>query len=163
AGDRDAALIADHNDWALARARGYKLAIGRDARPDGVSLSYVRLPTGFAELGDGDVLGIYPQSGRVRVLYRRSSSHNFFLVTERCNNYGLMCSQPPKKVNDGWLIDEIADTLPLVDPATPALTFTGGEPLTEWRRFIGLLELARDLLPGTAVHVLTNGRAFSSP
>ena len=126
-------------------------------------MSYVRLPAAFAELGEGDVLGIHPQSGRVRVLYRRSSRHNFFLVTERCNNYCLMCSQPPKKVDDGWLIDEIAETLPLVDPATPALTFTGGEPLTEWRRFIGLLELARDLLPDTAVHVLTNGRAFSSP
>jgi His-Xaa-Ser system radical SAM maturase HxsC len=74
-----------------------------------------------------------------------------------------MCSQPPKKVDDGWLIDEIADTLPLIDPATPALTFTGGEPLTEWRRFIDLLELTRDLLPNTGIHVLTNGRAFSSP
>lgn len=163
ADDRDAALIADHNDWKLALARGYKLAISRDARPDGVALSYVRVPAAFADLGDGDVLGIHPQSGRVRVLYRRSSRHNFFLVTERCNNYCLMCSQPPRKVDDGWLIDEIAESLPLVDPATPALTFTGGEPLTEWRRFIGLLELARELLPDTAVHVLTNGRAFSSP
>jgi len=163
ADDRDAALIADQNDWELAHARGYKLAITRDARPGGVSSSYVRLPAAFAELGEGDVLGIHPQSGRVRVLYRRSSRHNFFLVTERCNNYCLMCSQPPKKVHDGWLMDEIADTLPLVDPTTPALTFTGGEPLTEWRRFIGLLDLTRDLLPDTAVHVLTNGRAFASP
>jgi His-Xaa-Ser system radical SAM maturase HxsC len=161
--DRDAALIAEDNDWALAHAHGYRLAIGRDVRPDPIPLNYLRLPVGFAELGEGDVLGIYPQSGRMRVLYRRSSRHNFFLVTERCNNYCLMCSQPPKKVDDGWLIDEIAQALPLVDPATPALTFTGGEPLTEWRRFIGLLDLARDQLPDTAVHVLTNGRAFSSP
>ncbi|OBB00979.1 His-Xaa-Ser system radical SAM maturase HxsC [Mycolicibacterium fortuitum] len=161
--DRDAALIADDNDWALAYAHGYRLAIGRDARPDGIPLSHVQLPAGFAALGDGDVLGISPQSGRVRLLYRRSSRHNFFLVTERCNNYCLMCSQPPKKVDDGWLLDEIAQTLPLVHPATPALTFTGGEPLTEWRRFIGLLDLARDHLPDTAIHVLTNGRAFSSP
>jgi His-Xaa-Ser system radical SAM maturase HxsC len=161
--DRDAALIAGPNDWELARAHGYTLAIGREARPDGVALSYVRVPATFAELGEGDVLSVHPHSGRVRLLYRRSSRHNFFLVTERCNNYCLMCSQPPKKVDDGWLIDEIADTLPLIDPATPALTFTGGEPLTEWRRFIGLLELTRDLLPETAIHVLTNGRAFSSP
>lgn len=161
--DRDAALIADDNDWSLAHAHGYRLAIGRDARPDGIPLSHVQLPAGFAALGEGDVLGISPQSGRVRLLYRRSSRHNFFLVTERCNNYCLMCSQPPKKVDDGWLLDEIAQTLPLVDPATPALTFTGGEPLTEWRRFIGLLDLARDQLPDTAIHVLTNGRAFSSP
>ncbi|MFE3754516.1 His-Xaa-Ser system radical SAM maturase HxsC [Nocardia tengchongensis] len=161
--DHDAALIADDNDWALAQAHGYRIAVGRDARPDGTSIGYVRLPTGFAELGEGDVLSVYPRSGRMRLLYRRSSRHNFFLVTERCNNYCLMCSQPPKKIEDGWLIDEIAQALPLVDRATPGLTYTGGEPLTEWRRFIGLLEMSRDLLPDTAVHVLTNGRAFTSP
>jgi len=163
AGDRDAALIAHQDDWELAVAQGYTLAICRDERPAHASLSYVRLPAQFAELGEGDVLRVQPETGRVRVLYRRSSRHNFFLVTERCNNYCLMCSQPPKSVDDGWLMDEIADTLPLVDPTTPSLTFTGGEPLTEWRRFIGLLDLARDLLPDTAVHVLTNGRAFASP
>jgi His-Xaa-Ser system radical SAM maturase HxsC len=163
AGDRDAALIAHHDDWELAHARGYKLAIGRDERPAQASLSYISLPAEFAELGYGDVLRIQPQAGRVRVLYRRSSKHNFFLVTERCNNYCLMCSQPPKSVDDGWLMDEIEDTLPLIDPTTPSLTFTGGEPLTEWRRFIRLLGLTRDLLPDTAVHVLTNGRAFASP
>jgi His-Xaa-Ser system radical SAM maturase HxsC len=162
-GDRDAALIAQQDDWELAVAQGYTLAISRDVRPGPASLSYVRLPAGFAELGEGDVLRIQPETGRVRVLYRRSSRHNFFLVTERCNNYCLMCSQPPKSADDAWLMDEIADTLPLIDATTPSLTFTGGEPLTEWRRFIRLLELARDQLPDTSVHVLTNGRAFNSP
>ena len=59
-------------------------------------------------------------------------------------------------------MDEIAASLPLIDPATPALTFTGGEPLTEWRRFIGLVGMTREYLPDTTVHVLTNGRAFAS-
>ncbi|BDB44749.1 MULTISPECIES: hypothetical protein [Mycobacterium] len=94
---RDAALITHHGEWTLAQAHGYHVAIGRRARPDDVMLNYVRLPAAFAELGDGDVLSIHPPSGRVRVLYRRSSRHNYFLVTERCNNYCLMCSQPPKK------------------------------------------------------------------
>ncbi|MCV7380928.1 His-Xaa-Ser system radical SAM maturase HxsC [Mycobacterium alsense] len=159
---RDAALIASHDDWELAQAHGYELAIAREERPVQASLSYLRLATEFAELHDGDVVRIHPETRRVRVLYRRSSKHNFFLVTERCNNYCLMCSQPPKSVDDGWLIDEIEETLPLVDPQTTSLTFTGGEPLTDWRRFIGLLSLTRDLLPDTAVHVLTNGRAFAS-
>lgn len=162
AGAKDAALIACHDDWELARRQGYKLAIARDERPASNPLSYFRVPPAFAELRDGDVVRIQPEARRVRVLYRRSSRHNFFLVTERCNNYCLMCSQPPKSVDDGWLMDEIEETLPLVDPATSSFTLTGGEPLTEWRRFIPLLRLARDLLPDTAVHVLTNGRAFSS-
>jgi His-Xaa-Ser system radical SAM maturase HxsC len=161
--ERDAALITGQNDWELAYRHGYKFAVGRDERPNDIRLSYVRLPAGFTDVSEGDVLGIYPQTGRLRVLYRRSSRQNFFLITERCNNYCLMCSQPPKKVDDGWLIDEIADALTLVDRATGGLTFTGGEPLTEWRRFIGLLERTRDLLPETAIHVLTNGRAFASP
>jgi His-Xaa-Ser system radical SAM maturase HxsC len=73
-----------------------------------------------------------------------------------------MCSQPPKHIDDGWILDEIADCIELVDPATETIGFTGGEPLLEWRRFIALLATLRDRLPETAIHVLTNGRAFSS-
>ena len=39
---------------------------------------------------------VHPASRRFRALYRRNSSHNSFLVTERCNHYCLMCSQPPR-------------------------------------------------------------------
>ena len=44
AGDRDAALIAHHDDWELAHARGYKLAIGRDERPAQASLGSSAYP-----------------------------------------------------------------------------------------------------------------------
>jgi His-Xaa-Ser system radical SAM maturase HxsC len=162
--EHDAALILADDDWAVAARQGYRLAVSRTARPDDANVrNYVQLGADFAELTDGDVVRVQADGGRVRVLYRRTSAHNFFLVTERCNNYCLMCSQPPKAVDDGWLMDEIAETLPLIDQATPSITFTGGEPLTEWQRFIGLIEQARDALPQTALHVLTNGRAFASP
>lgn len=72
-----------------------------------------------------------------------------------------MCSQPPKDVNDGWILDEIAESLPFVDPATRSLTFTGGEPLTDWGTFMAVLAHCRDQLPNTAIQVLTNGRAFA--
>jgi His-Xaa-Ser system radical SAM maturase HxsC len=84
-------------------------------------------------------------------------------VTERCNHFCLMCSQPPRNVNDEWILDEIAECLPLIDPATVSLGFTGGEPLLDWRRFIPLLDLTRTMLPDTRIHVLTNGRAFANP
>lgn len=145
--DHDAAIITRESDWEYARLNGYRLAISREPRPDSVSINYALLPKGFTDLGDGDVLRIQPESLRIRVLYRRSSRHNFFLVTERCNNYCLMCSQPPKKVDDSWLVDEISEAIPLMDRKTVAFTFTGGEPLTEWRRFIALLAAARDSLP----------------
>ncbi len=133
-------------------------------RPDGIDAALaITLGHEFDYLAPGDILGAHLDSGRVRTLYRRSSRHNGFLVTERCNHYCLMCSQPPKDVEDHWLLDEIAAAIPLVDPATPYIGFTGGEPLLEWRRIVELLCLARDALPDTAIHLLTNGRGFANP
>jgi His-Xaa-Ser system radical SAM maturase HxsC len=116
----------------------------------------------FNYLADGDVLGFDHSSGKFRTLFRRKSTHNSFLVTERCNNYCLMCSQPPKDVDDRWILGEIRESLALVDPATRALTFTGGETLSDWEDFIAVLIECRDRLPTTSIQVLTNGRAFAN-
>jgi His-Xaa-Ser system radical SAM maturase HxsC len=171
AGDRtgesihDAALIRNVGDASAAQAAGFQSGclIGSDASLGEAFARYVRLPAHFAYLGDGDIIGLHARSRKLRVLYRRSSSHNSFLVTERCNHYCLMCSQPPRDIDDSWILDEIAVALLLVDPATRTIGFTGGEPLLEWRRFIALLGSSRTLLPDTDVHVLTNGRAFALP
>jgi His-Xaa-Ser system radical SAM maturase HxsC len=165
--DHDAALIRDKFDVSAARARGFKTAVIFDnaelsgADTNGVPVT-VRIGPHFGYLDDGDIIGLDPGSRRFRVLYRRSSKHNSFLVTERCNHYCLMCSQPPKDVDDRWIIDEIADCVELLDLATETIGFTGGEPLLDWPRFTALLATFRDRLPDTAIHVLTNGRAFSS-
>lgn len=163
----DTALIRCDKDIKDALRAGFLQAavvgdcelIGADSQS---FRSIVRLPKDCDYLNDGDVIGFEPTSRRFRTLYRRSSSHNSFLVTERCNHNCLMCSQPPKDVDDEWLLDEISQALDLVDPQTLSFAFTGGEPLTNWRRFIQLLRQSRDTLPQTAVHVLTNGRAFVS-
>jgi His-Xaa-Ser system radical SAM maturase HxsC len=120
------------------------------------------LPSRFGYLADGDILGIQPRSRKFRTLYRQSSKHNSFLVTERCNHYCLMCSQPPRDIDDRWILDEIRASLPLVDRETRSFAFTGGEPLLDWRDFIGVLKECRDLLPNTSIHVLSNGRAFAN-
>jgi His-Xaa-Ser system radical SAM maturase HxsC len=131
------------------------------AQCDGLRL--VLLPKELAYLQAGDILRIEPKAKRVRVLYRRNSANNHFLVTERCNSFCLMCSQPPRKVQDGWIIDEIAQTIPLMDPSTKEIGFTGGEPVLLGDRFFSLLRLAKSYLPHTAVHVLSNGRCFADP
>jgi His-Xaa-Ser system radical SAM maturase HxsC len=114
----------------------------------------------FDYLSDGDIIGFHPESNRFRTLYRRTSGHNSFLVTDRCNHYCLMCSQPPKDIDDRWILGEIKAALPLIDKETLSLGFTGGEPLLDWREFIDVLAICRDELPNTAIHVLSNGRAF---
>lgn len=158
----DTAIIREPTDLGAAMGQGFHrvVSVGCSIRPEG-DVGHVVLPQQFSYLGDGDILGYQPSTRRFRTLYRRASRHNSFLVTERCNHYCLMCSQPPRKVEDGWLLDEIDEALELVDPATKSFAFTGGEPLTEGPRFIGLLNRCRELLPNTAIHVLTNGRAFA--
>jgi His-Xaa-Ser system radical SAM maturase HxsC len=123
---------------------------------------FVTVTPKYNYLADGDVIAFDHASRKFRTLYRRSSAHNSLLVTERCNNYCLMCSQPPKDVDDRWILDEIKESLPLIDPATRALTFTGGETLSDWEDFIAVLAECRARLPATAIQVLTNGRAFAN-
>lgn len=123
---------------------------------------FIAVPPKYDYLGDGDVLGFDHSSRKFRTLFRRNSAHNSLLVTERCNNYCLMCSQPPKDVDDRWILNEIKESLPLIDPGTHALTFTGGETLSNWEDFIDVLKQCRDLLPATALQILTNGRAFAN-
>ena len=156
------ALLANQ-ETAIA-AHQTILVLERDAasvlgkRDDG---RVIVVPDDFAYLRDGDVLAIALDRPSVRVLYRRESPHNSFLLTERCNHYCLMCSQPPKDINDDWIVDELFDAIPLIDTATPEIGFTGGEPTLLGDRFLRLVTDMRDHLPTTALHILSNGRTFA--
>ena len=159
----DVAVVRSANEVEDATDNGFNRLwlIGDDVTlGEKSTLPAYQVPGLFDYLTDGDIIGIEPSSGRFRVHFRRTSAHNAFLVTERCNHYCLMCSQPPRNVDDRWILDEIGQCLPLIDKGTRSLGFTGGEPLLEWKSFITTMEKCRDLLPDTAVHVLSNGRAF---
>jgi His-Xaa-Ser system radical SAM maturase HxsC len=118
------------------------------------------LPTDLHYLGEGDVVRLNLQDGSLRVLFRTSSRHNSILLTEQCNHYCLMCSQPPKQINDAWLLEEARELIKLIPRETSELGFTGGEPTLYGDGFIDLLHLTKSYLPRTAIHILTNGRAF---
>src|SRR5437762_6226160 len=79
-------------------------------------------------LAAGDIVRIMPKRNSLRTLYRRHSPHNFLLMTERCNNFCLMCSQPPKDHEDSYLAEEVLRMIPLMAPETKAIEITGGEP-----------------------------------
>jgi His-Xaa-Ser system radical SAM maturase HxsC len=163
--DRDIAVVKSAAEADTARESGYRSALAFAQAGNAIgdfSELRITLPDQFSYLGDGDVIGIDLTRRRFRTLYRRASKHNSFLVTERCNHYCLMCSQPPKDIDDSWIFDEIRHAVPLLSPETRFLGFTGGEPFLDWRRFIPLVELCRDKLPHTGIHVLSNGRAFCS-
>lgn len=113
----------------------------------------------FEYLSDGDVVSVQP-SGFVRALYRKNSPHNFILVTDQCNSFCLMCSQPPRQVDDFDRIREHLRLIDLIDPETRELGITGGEPTLFKDDFLRLVEHCKERLPNTALHVLTNGRMF---
>jgi len=120
------------------------------------------LDNDFSYLRSGDVIRVSIEDRRVRTLYRKESAQNHFLVTERCENYCLMCSQPPKPQNDDWIINEILKALPLIEKTTKELGFTGGEPTLLGEKFLEVLRQCKTLLPETGIHVLSNGRNFSN-
>lgn len=112
-------------------------------------------------LSEGDVIRLDTQNRSIRVLYRINSGHNSILVTERCNSYCLMCSQPPKDRDDSYIIDEVLESVPLMSRRTVELGITGGEPTLLGDSFIKILFSIKNNLPFTSLHVLTNGRHFA--
>lgn len=114
-------------------------------------------------LADGDVVRLEPRQSHIVVLYRRASRFNTLLVTERCDNYCRMCSQPPKSHDDEWLVDELLAAIPLFAQQTAELGITGGEPGLLGLRLVELVGALQSQLPNTAVHILSNGRAFKDP
>lgn len=120
----------------------------------------VELPADFRYLREGDILRINPQ-GETRVLYRKNSRHNVLFFTERCNSRCLMCSQPPREVDDRHLVDEILHMIPAMSQDTTELGITGGEPTLQQDKLIKVIGAVRDYLPATSLHMLSNGRLFS--
>lgn len=114
----------------------------------------------FSYLGNDDVISL-SDDGRIRSIYRADSDHNSILLTEQCNNYCLMCSQPPKRVDDSWLLKEAFEAIRLIPRETKVLGFTGGEPTVYGQEFINLVQHTKNWLPHTSLHVLSNGRSFA--
>ena len=121
---------------------------------------YSILPNDYNYIGDDDIIRLSADRQSIRVLFRASSPNNSILLTEQCNNYCLMCSQPPKTADDSWILDEIESLIPLIPKETRELGFTGGEPTTNKERFLKIIRLTKSYLPRTAIHILSNGRSF---
>jgi His-Xaa-Ser system radical SAM maturase HxsC len=110
-------------------------------------------------LADGDVVALEP-TGYVRTLSRQGSHHNAIFATDRCNSFCVMCSQPPKAIDDRSRIREHLRLVDLIDPDTRELGITGGEPTLLKDDLLRLIARCKERLPETALHVLSNGRLF---
>jgi len=118
------------------------------------------LPDELHYLDSDDIVSINPGIQTLRALYRRNSRHNSLLVTENCNNFCLMCSQPPRNINDRHIINEILTMIPMMSRDTVEVGITGGEPTLLGDDLVAIFKSFKNNLPDTSLHVLTNGRNF---
>jgi len=155
---RDILLVRRPHEPLPTGFRGYLLHESAEP-PAGLRDVYL-LGEEMRYLAHGDVVRIDARRQFVNALYRRSSQSNSLLVTERCDNFCVMCSQPPKPQDDSWIVDELTEVIPLISSDTQEIGITGGEPSLLGDRLVELVDLMKQRLPTTAVHILSNGRAF---
>src|SRR5437870_192420 len=96
--DTEALVVREES----ASTNGFRcvLRVGDPAGTDEISI-----PKDLEYLSEGDIVRVNRDAGEIRVLYRQNSSHNILFFTERCNSRCLMCSQPPRTAEDGYLIE----------------------------------------------------------
>lgn len=155
-------VTADHNLPSLAvflKARLTTSSSDLANYPDTPAVTSLK---SIEQYSPGDILLIHP-SGLVNTLFRANSTHNTLFTTDQCNSNCLMCSQPPKQIDDILYHYQINSSLIALLPKDLAdLGITGGEPTLMGALFFDLLRQSIFTLPQTNVHVLTNGRAFST-
>ena len=121
----------------------------------------ISLPS-LSHLAEGYIVAVEPKSGMVMTVFRPESRHNVIFTTDRCNSNCLMCSQPPKDVDDSWRIREHLRVLSLIETPPEFICITGGEPTLLGDDLIKLIAEIRDKLPGTSLQMLTNGRNYAN-
>lgn len=90
------------------------------------------------------------------------SNSNVLFVTNQCNNHCIMCCQPPQKGNDfGAFFKHNIQLIKNAPKETKVVCITGGEPTLAGGQFIDLVRIAREELPETYIHILSNGRNFA--
>jgi His-Xaa-Ser system radical SAM maturase HxsC len=162
AGERSgyiAYLTPESLDRFGSDVEGYEAALFSYAPAEAPSGPAILAPPHLEYLGDDDVVHMYP-NGTVQVLYRRSSDFNVILATERCNSLCLMCSQPPRDVDDSYRVKDILRLLDLISLDAREICISGGEPTLLDQGLLAIVEKAERVLPGTALHILSNGRRF---
>lgn len=109
---------------------------------------------------DGDVVLVRPQAGRVERLLRSRSLHNTLLVTERCDQLCVMCSQPPKKTHDDRF--DLLEEACLLAATGALIGISGGEPTLYKDRLLAMVERVLEERPDLSFHILTNAQHFEA-
>ncbi|SFQ97348.1 His-Xaa-Ser system radical SAM maturase HxsC [Poseidonocella sedimentorum] len=108
----------------------------------------------------GDVVLVNPHRGVGERILRRQSPHNTLLITERCDQRCVMCSQPPKDYELD-LFDVYQRALPFAAPDA-VIGISGGEPLLYKAPLFDLIDTAALARPDIGFHLLTNAQHLTA-
>tara|TARA_A100001391_G_scaffold188617_1_gene159331 strand:+ start:29344 stop:30417 length:1074 start_codon:yes stop_codon:yes gene_type:complete len=148
---RDGLVDHDLDSRVLESADARSLWIG------GNGLLQIEAPAD--ELID-DVVLVDPEAGRIERLLRSGSEHNTLLVTERCDQLCVMCSQPPKKNHDDRFA-LLEEACLLAEPGS-LIGISGGEPTLFKSQLLAMLETVLSIRPDLSFHILSNGQHFTT-
>lgn len=107
---------------------------------------------------DGDVVFVLPERRIAHRLIRAASSHNTFLVTERCDQLCVMCSQPPKEHHADMF--PVFEAAALLAPHGAVIGLSGGEPTLYKGQLLTFLQGTMAKRPDLEFHILTNAQHF---
>ncbi|QVW21860.1 His-Xaa-Ser system radical SAM maturase HxsC [Pseudomonas hormoni] len=158
----DQSSTANLYQWLSVPVGGF-LVSGHPHPVGPISAALLTNPKDPLVVQPGDVIAVRPGTSVVRVLYRRGANSNLLFMTDRCNSLCLMCSQPPKDIDDRWHIEENLKLIDLVDPGAEQLGISGGEPTLYRSGLLAIIEHAKRVLPEKSLHILSNGRLLSDP
>ena len=102
----------------------------------------------------GDVLLVQPAQGVATRLIRKNSRHNTLLFTEQCDQLCVMCSQPPRRIEDSWRIKFYKQAVKLADPNV-TIGISGGEPTLQRELFFDFLDSITTSRPDITFHILS--------
>ncbi len=108
----------------------------------------------------GDICIVFPEQKTLGRLIRPQSTSNTILLTERCDQACVMCSQPPKnKVYDYF--DLYKEAL-LLAPEHMTIGISGGEPTLHKENLFPFLVDIFKTRPDLKIHILSNAQHFKN-
>jgi len=149
--------VVGRSDSQLVKSSGAKLLQPTKQQSE-FQIDKSKISFNVSDLTEGEVLLIFPNVNLATRFYRPGEKSNTILLTERCDQYCTMCSQPPKS-NDftHW---ELYSQACCQMPDNQTVGISGGEPTLYKKDLFKFLEQMKADRPDLRFHVLTNAQHF---
>ena len=141
---------------------GYKAVLARRRHIDvgDCQGDVFQISDDYNYLDEGDILRLDSTSGAMRCLYRRSTGQTRYSSPSNAITIVSCARSHLRHADDSWLLREAFELINVIPTDTNELILTGGEPTLYGPRLVELLNHTKRCLPNTAIHLLSNGRAF---